>query len=588
MWQIRMLGRFEVVSEELAAVSFRSRKVGSLLAFLALNRGQAFSNMTLQELLWPDSDGDRQSQSLRRAVADLRDALTGDAGRRGVIRTEHGTTNLAEDLFECDTDRFERLLSGAPSAQGFEVRATEAIALYGGPLLAPLDDDWIFAYRRKFEEMYCRSVVDLCHILSAKGQGKEAVRIANSAIVLAPLREEPFIASIQAYASMGNQAMAIQQYEALEKMLDGHFGETPSEQATAALGVPNPKSELDVAPAARTSGGPAEVSPGGASTSGLRFYIVREADGQVLTAIQGGEAVVLAFGPRQVGKTSLLARTASIVRPLGVKVAVTDFQALGKNEVVRPVTLYRALVHSLASQLELSYEPSWNEWIGPNSNLDSKVDAILRQTEGQVCWMMDEVDRLFGTDYSDDFFGLVRSWHNRRALDPAGPWRRLSLLISYATEAHLFIKDLNQSPFNVGIRANLSDFSEDEVGELGRRHGSQFAEHSDVVYALTHGHPFLTRRAFTFLQGGRSVDDLQSLAPKEEGPFGDHLKRILTAIHKDPQLEEEVHRILHGEALADRGNLARLIAAGLLSDRPGNQPSFRVPLYESYLRSKVT
>ena len=34
MWQIRMLGRFEVVSAEARPATFRSRKVGSLLALL--------------------------------------------------------------------------------------------------------------------------------------------------------------------------------------------------------------------------------------------------------------------------------------------------------------------------------------------------------------------------------------------------------------------------------------------------------------------------------------------------------------------------------------------------------------------------
>ena len=38
--------------------------------------------------------------------------------------------------------------------------------------------------------------------------------------------------------------------------------------------------------------------------------------------------------------------------------------------------------------------------------------------------------------------------------------------IAYATEAHLFITDMNQSPFNVGARLTLKEFSKEQVTEL--------------------------------------------------------------------------------------------------------------------------
>ena len=66
-------------------------------------------------------------------------------------------------------------------------------------------------------------------------------------------------------------------------------------------------------------------------------------------------------------------------------------------------------------------------------------------------------------------FGLFRSWHNERSLNPDGPWGRLTLAIVYATEAHLFITDLNQSPFNVGTRLTLEDFTFEQVAELNGR-----------------------------------------------------------------------------------------------------------------------
>ncbi|HRK20269.1 MAG TPA: AAA-like domain-containing protein [Fimbriimonadaceae bacterium] len=583
-WQIRMLGRFEVLGTSGRPVAFRSRKVGALLAFLALHRGRALSSHTLQDLLWPDVDGDRQSQSLRRAIADLRDAFEEDSGRRDLVRTDHGLTSLDDELFESDVVRFETLLSES-AAEEFDLHAAEALALYGGPLLASLDDDWVFAYRRQIEEMYCRAVESLCQLLSNRGQGREAVRIANAAILLAPQREEVYIASIQGYAAMGNRSMALQQYEALEKMLDDQFGQTPSEQALAA--VDGPAIPYPGIPDATPKPISSVAESGGVNDVESRFYVVREADAQVDRALDTSEPVVLVFGPRQVGKTSLLARCCGRLRSSGARIVVADFQSLGKSEVERPATLYRALIHGFASQLGLTYEPSWNEWVGPNSNLDTHINDLLKQTDGPVVWAMDEVDRLFGTEFADDFFGLVRSWHNRRALDPEGPWKRLSLLISYATEAHLFIKDLNQSPFNIGVRVNLRDFTEEQVVELGNRYPSFVARWSQEAFEITRGHPFLTRRAFGFLEGKRTIEELRALAPTEEGPFGDHLKHVRETLLRDTELRNEVKRFLKGEKIANSGTQLRLTAAGLLSDSSETTVAFRVPAYERYLSSAL-
>ncbi|MCO5297099.1 MAG: AAA-like domain-containing protein [Fimbriimonadaceae bacterium] len=589
MWQIRMLGRFEVVSSGTAA-SFRSRRVGALLAFLALNKGRPIANHTLQDLLWPDSDGDRQAQSLRRAIADLRDALE-DEGERGKwVRTDHGKTMLAVEAVKSDVEEFESLLA---AAQGDDDGAmADALVLYGGPLLAPLDDDWVFAYRRQYEEMYCRAVDELCRTLVGRGQGREAVRLAHAATLLAPLREEPYVASILGYASMGNHTMALQQYEALETMLADEYGQTPGAAAAAALDAPEWRvpgaldweaSAREGHPANQEGVEPEAAASGGAVPAGSRLYIERAADRRVEEAMGEQEAVVLVFGPRQTGKTSLVARAAGRARGAGHAVAVTDFQALSRSEIERSATLYRALVHSLATQLGLTYEPSWNEWIGPNSNLDALVESLLRQVEGPVCWAMDEVDRVFGTEYADDFFGLVRSWHNRRALDPDGPWKRLCLLISYATEAHLFIADLNQSPFNVGVRVSLRDFTESEVAELGARYGVGDPLHSAAVWKAACGHPYLSQRAFAFLARGGTTEELAAKVADDEGPFGEHLRHLWEAIRRDPETAAEVRRLLAREPLEHNSTRQRLWAAGVLASA-GQEAGFRVPAYEAYLR----
>src|SRR4029434_1802258 len=116
-------------------------------------------------------------------------------------------------------------------------------------------------------------------------------------------------------------------------------------------------------------------------------------------------------------------------------------------------------------------EQVWNPHLGPSSNFERYLRReALAEAAPPLVWGLDEVDRLSTCDFGSGVFGLFRSWHNKRALDPQGPWQQLTLAIAYATEAHLFITDLNQSPFNVGTRLALEDFNFEQVAELNRRY----------------------------------------------------------------------------------------------------------------------
>lgn len=584
MWQLRLLGRLEVLSPEASPISFRTRKVGSLLSFLALNRGKPVSNHTLQDILWPEADGDRQAQSLRKAVSDLRDVLDGGSAGDSVIGTSAGSCSLNVKLIDCDADRFEKLIS-RDGGDNLELRFAEAIGLYGGPLLAPMEDDWVHAYRRQYEEMYCGAVLDYCERLVEMGDHGNAIRIGCSAIVLAPMREEGYVASIRAHAAMGNQAAALLQLEALEKVLDYHFGETPSKLAYDALETPVTETRKTTQALASPENSGRATKP--THVTPRAFYVEREADQQVTKSLSEGESVILIFGPRQTGKTSLISRAASKLRIGGTKVVVTDFQSLNKTEVDRVQTFYRALVYSFAKQLGFEYEPSWSEWTGPNSNLDDAIDGMLRIVDEPICWAMDEVDRLFGTDYSDDFFGLVRSWHNRRALDPDGPWQHLTLLISYATEAHLFISDLNQSPFNVGQKVSLRDLSYTDVAVLALQMGVEDVSVAESVYEITRGHPFLTQRALKFLSEGKSLKDLHDNTQTDDGIFADHLRRLTETTKRNTETTIEVKRLLNGEPFLDQRTGFRLWAAGLIEGAKQDGAKFRVPIYEQHLRTQL-
>ncbi len=208
---------------------------------------------------------------------------------------------------------------------------------------------------------------------------------------------------------------------------------------------------------------PSEIKqPGGAVALDSKLYIVRPTDDEFLEAIRRRDSIVLVKGARQMGKTSLLARGMQQARAAGSEVVLTDFQKLNASHLDSIDAFFVALAEMLYDQLDLDTDPEdfWNAKRGASINFERYMRReVLKQIEKPLVWAMDEVDRLLTCPFGSEVFGLFRSWHNERQLDPSSPWERLTLAIVYATEPHLFITDPNQSPFNVGTKLELRDFT---------------------------------------------------------------------------------------------------------------------------------
>lgn len=332
---------------------------------------------------------------------------------------------------------------------------------------------------------------------------------------------------------------------------------------------------------------------GGAVPLDSRFYVVRPVDDDFLQAMSRRDSILLIKGARQMGKTSLLSRGLVQARDAGLRVVRTDFQALNASDFHSAKEFYLALGNIIADQLDLEKFPHeiWREPLNANANFERYLRRELLKTEAApVVWAMDEVDRLFVCPFASDVFGLFRSWHNARALDPGGAFSRLTMAIVYATEAHLFISDLNQSPFNVGTRLTLEDFTLSQVVDLNRRYGAPLADENGIsqFFRLFGGQPYLTRRGLREL-ADRRVDlmSLEAQANREEGLFSDHLRRILVLIAQDNQMVDAVRRVLRGQPCLDHGSFFRLRSAGVFAGDRLQDARVRCQFYTTYLKNHL-
>lgn len=326
---------------------------------------------------------------------------------------------------------------------------------------------------------------------------------------------------------------------------------------------------------------------GGAVALDSPFYIERPADRDLQTTIAAGGTTILIKGARQMGKTSLLARGLQQARTTGANAVLLDLQGLTTAQLSTLDSFLFSLAAAMAVQLDIDppSRSAWNPDFGSNMNLEIFLRRrALAERGGALILGLDEVDRLFATRYYAEVFGLFRSWHNLRSLDPSGPWSRLTLAMAYSTEAHLFITDPNQSPFNVGTRLELHDFTPAQAAELNQRYGRPLRDDEVArLYRLVSGQPFLTRRSLDELAShALDLDTLVARADRQDGPFGDHLRRLLAALAAFPELMESTRLLLQGGQPAP-DVFYRLRSLGLVTGDAYNVAHIRCSVYATFL-----
>lgn len=331
----------------------------------------------------------------------------------------------------------------------------------------------------------------------------------------------------------------------------------------------------------------------GAIPLNSKFYVTRTVDEQFMEALQRRHSIVLLKGPRQVGKTSLLARGIQRAREAGIQVVLTDCQKLPAAQMRNLEDFLLMVSTLLAKQLKLPMSPKsvWDSDCMPTLNFETYfMEHILTSTKQPVLWAIDEADYLFNHPFSSEVFSLLRSWHNERALNPITPCHRLTIAIAYATESYLFIKDQNQSPFNVGTKLVLADFTLEQLADLNGRYGTPLRTPAELqeFFNLVGGHPYLVRAGLNDLVSrSLSVSQLRQQATLDEGVYGDHLRRIVMLLHRDPQLSEIIRNLFRGKPCPDYDSFYRLRSAGILRGESKDQPQFRCQVYADYLKQHL-
>ncbi len=292
---------------------------------------------------------------------------------------------------------------------------------------------------------------------------------------------------------------------------------------------------------------------GGSLPSGTLSYVEREADRELFEALSAGEFCYV-LTARQMGKSSLMVRTAERLRDAGVRVAVLDLTAIGQNVSVEQ--WYYTLLCRLGEKLgvEEALDDFWQAHpsLTPLRRFVAAVEqCVLGSAEGsgfrvqeapgglvssrvgegpttttphqpanspaRIVVFIDEIDVVRSLPFStDEFFAAIRECYNRRTEDPA--FERLTFCLLGVASPSDLIRDTQTTPFNIGRRIELNDFTAEEaallriglalgrVDSFGRSDGQAAPLLARVLY-WTGGHPYLTQQLCRTVAEDRRVTD---------------------------------------------------------------------------------
>lgn len=236
---------------------------------------------------------------------------------------------------------------------------------------------------------------------------------------------------------------------------------------------------------------------GGTVQAGSGIYLSRPADDELFELCRARDFSYV-LTSRQMGKSSLMVRTAERLNEAKIRTAIIDLTRLGTN--LDAEQWYLGLVYELVEQLDLNvdYRSWWQNHaqLGHTQRLSRFIrEVALEADHTPLVIFIDEIDTTLSLPFADDFFAAIRGCYNARGIDSAYKYLAF-VLLGVATPSDL-IRDPVRTPFNVGQRVDLTDFSLNQALPLADGLGLPPEQARQVlgwVLDWTGGHPYLTQR----------------------------------------------------------------------------------------------
>ncbi|MGD1859412.1 MAG: AAA-like domain-containing protein [Leptolyngbyaceae cyanobacterium] len=292
--------------------------------------------------------------------------------------------------------------------------------------------------------------------------------------------------------------------------------------------------------------------PGGQVDLASLYYVERPPTEKNCyeTVLKPG-ALIRIKAPRQMGKTSLMSRVLRHAEENEYLTVPLSFQLADAAIFSDLDKFLRWFCASVGRRLRLPNKLNdyWDEIFGSKDNCTAYFEEYLLPEIAQPLVLgLDEVDMVFEhPNIAADFMGLLRAWHESAKTNAL--WKKLRLVVVHSTEVYIPM-NINQSPFNVGLPIELTEFLPEQVLDLAQRHGLNWDQEAVTrLMQMVGGHPYLVRVAlYQVARQETTLDELLAIAPTEEGPYGDHLRRHWWNLEQREEMAEAAKRVVASTA----------------------------------------
>ena len=322
------------------------------------------------------------------------------------------------------------------------------------------------------------------------------------------------------------------------------------------------------------------------------FYVERPPiESDCYEAIMKPGALIRVKAPRQMGKTSLMTRILYHASQHNHQTASLNFQSADTEFLTNLDQFLQWFCASITWELNRDDKliDYWKGILGSKNKCTNYFQRyLLSEITQPIVLGLDEVDQIFQhPEIATDFFGLLRAWHEKGKNEAV--WKKLKLVIVHSKEVYIPL-NINQSPFNVGLPIELPELNEEQVQDLVRRHKLDFSQQQlDQLMAMVGGHPYLVRVALYQIARGRmTLEKLLQIAPTEEGPYYDHLRRHLLNLEENAELVAAAKQVVAADSPIEikTAEAFKLRSMGLVKFQ-GNAVMPLCDLYRVYFRVRL-
>ena len=368
---ITLLGSMQVSLDGNLLHALESGKMRGLLAYLAVESGQAHERERLAGLFWPEMSEAQARHNLSQSLHNLRQAL-GEGGKTGALSALPGSAcsyllvtphtvqfNLHSDAW-LDVREFDARISGVRRHAHRRLETCgqcarllqEAERLYQGDFLASVwlrgcqaFEEWALLWRERLRRQLCEALADLVIYYEGRDELRRALALTERWVQVDPLNEAAQRRLMRLLALDGQRTQALARYAGFNKILATELGVEPNRESQQLyqriLAEESAQTNLPGLPGRL----PVPLTP----------FVGREDELAELTSwLRASQTrLVTLLGPGGCGKTRLALQAARSLRydfPDGI--FLVSLSGIGSSEAFLP---------ALASALNLVFQPDWGD-----------------------------------------------------------------------------------------------------------------------------------------------------------------------------------------------------------------------------------